>query len=229
MEKQENIQVDQKTYKRIPVKTHLISIKEPLDKIFENDVKPQIKPGDFIAISEKVVTISQGRVVHISVVKPTMLAKLLVKGVKKYENDIGYSLPSKMQVAIWQAGYFRTLFAAIIGTLSRLIGRHGDFYRLAGNRISEIDGFNPHAMPPFDEFAMIGPSEPDKYCQWVEDTFGIPTIVIDGNNINVEVLGMSKNVPVSKDQARLALIDNPMGQDDEMTPIMIVREQTSQS
>jgi F420-0:Gamma-glutamyl ligase. len=227
MDKQANIEVDGKKYKRIPVKTHLISIKEPLDDIFAKQVKPLIKPGDWIAISEKVVTISQGRVVHISVVKPSRLAKMIVKGVKKYEYDIGYSLPAKMQVAIWQAGYFRMALAAIIGTLTRLIGRRGDFYRIAGNRISEIDGFNPHAMPPFDEFAMIGPGKPNQYSQWVEDTFGIPTVLIDGNNINVEVLGMSKGVPVSAKLARLILIDNPMGQDDEKTPIMIVRQQSN--
>lgn len=227
MNKQPNIEVDGKTYKRIPVKTHLVSIKEPLDDIFKNQVKPLIKPGDWIAISEKVVTISQGRVVHISVVRPSRLAKTIVKGVKKYEHDIGYSLPAKMQVAIWQAGYFRTMFAAIVGTLTRLVGRHGDFYRIAGHRISEIDGFNPHAMPPFDEFAMIGPDKPKQYSQWVEDTFGIPTVLIDGNNINVEVLGMSKGVPISAKLARLILLDNPMGQDDEKTPIMIVRQQSN--
>ncbi|MGE5327724.1 MAG: hypothetical protein ACM3KH_00130 [Thiobacillus sp.] len=224
MKKQVNIEVDKKVYERIPVKTHLIGIKEPLDDIFKNSVKPLIKKGDWIAISEKVVTISQGRVVHISVVKPTRLAKLIVKGVKKYENDIGYSFPAKMQVAIWQAGYFRVAFAAVVGTLSRLIGRHGDFYRIAGNRISEIDGFNPHAMEPFNEFAMIGPGKPNAYCQWVEDTFGIPTAIIDGNNINVEVLGVSKGVPVSRAEVRKILLDNPMGQDDEKTPIMIIRE-----
>lgn len=212
------------TYERIPVKTHLISIKESLEPIFRDKVKPIVKPGDWIAISEKVVTISQGRVVHISVVKPSLLARFIVKGVKKYDNDIGYSFPAKMQVAIWQAGYWRMVAATIFGTLTKLVGRRGDFYRIAGNRISEIDGFNPEAMHPFDEFAMIGPGEPDKYCQWVEDTFGVPAVIIDGNNINVEVLGMSNGAPVTAAEARLALLDNPMGQGNEMTPIMVVRK-----
>jgi len=227
MNKKLNIEIDSKKYIRIPVKTHLISIKEPLDDVFEHQVKPLIKPGDWIAVSEKVVTISQGRVVHISVVRPSMLSKLIVKGVKKYENDIGYSLPAKMQVAIWQAGYFRVVLAAIIGTLTRLVGRHGDFYRIAGHRISEIDGFNPSAMPPFNEYAMIGPEKPTQYSQWVEDTFGIPTVLIDGNNINVEILGMSSGVPVSAKLARLILLDNPMGQDDEKTPVIIIRQQSN--
>ena len=214
---------DGTAYDRIPVKTHLIAIKEPLDPIFEEKVKPAVQPGDWIAISEKVVTISQGRVVHLSVVKPSRLAKLIVKGVKKYDNDIGYSLPAKMQVAIWQAGYWRMVAAMLGGTATRLLGRHGDFYRIAGNRISEIDGFNPDAMAPFDEFAMIGPGDPGAYCQWIEDTWGVPAVIIDGNNIDVQVLGASRGLPVGVAEARAILLDNPMGQDDEMTPIMIVR------
>lgn len=219
------IDVDGEKWDRIGIKTHLISLLEPLEPIIEQQVLPQRQPGDFIVISEKVVTISQGRVVHIDVVKASPLAKFIVKGVKKYDNDIGYSLPEKMQVAIYQAGYFRMIAALVGGTVTRLFGRHGDFYRIAGNRISEIDGFNPDAMAPFDKFAMIGPARPDEYCQHLEDTLGIPAFIIDGNNINVELLGASRGLPVSREKARRIVLDNPMGQDDEMTPIMICRKQ----
>lgn len=142
-------------YERICVKTHMIHIKEAFDPLIEKYVLPLIKDGDWIAISEKVVTISQGRVVHESVIQPGWLAKLVVKGVTKHKGDIGYSHPRKMQVAIMQAGWLRVFFAMILGGITRLFGRRGDFYRIAGHRISEIDGFNPDAMAPFDEFAMI--------------------------------------------------------------------------
>ncbi|MFH0830943.1 MAG: F420-0--gamma-glutamyl ligase [Parcubacteria group bacterium] len=215
------------TYERIPIKTHLIHIKEDITPLLEKIVKPQVLPGDWIALSEKFVAISQGRVIHESVVKPSWLARLLVKGVKKYKDDIGYSHPKKMQVAIMQSGYIRMFFAGLMGGITRLFGRHGDFWRIAGNRVSEIDGFNPAAIPPFNEFAMLGPANPDKTSQEIEDRFEIPTVIIDGNNINVEVLGSSKNVPVSRAIVRQILLDNPMGQADELTPIVIVRRQTA--
>ena len=41
------------------------------------------------------MTISQGRVIHHSVVRPGMLAKLLVKGVTKHPDDVGYSDPAQ--------------------------------------------------------------------------------------------------------------------------------------
>ncbi len=149
-------------YERIAVQTHLIHIKESLDPVFDEYVKPVLQPGDWLAVSEKFVTISQGRVIHHSVVRPGLLAKLLVKGVTKHPDDVGYSDPKKMQVAIMQAGWWRMLFAMIVGSFTRLVfRRRGDFYRIAGHRISEIDGFSPATVKPFDEFAMLGPADPD--------------------------------------------------------------------
>ena len=68
-------------YARLPVKTHLLHIKEPLEPVFDEYVKPIVQPGDWLAVSEKFVTISQGRVVHYSVVRAGWLARVLVKGV----------------------------------------------------------------------------------------------------------------------------------------------------
>ena len=65
-------------FERIHIHTHLIALKEDFNKIIEQYVLPSFKKGDVMAISEKVVSISQGKVVHISVVKPGLLAKLLV-------------------------------------------------------------------------------------------------------------------------------------------------------
>ncbi|HWS45289.1 MAG TPA: F420-0--gamma-glutamyl ligase [Acidimicrobiia bacterium] len=214
-------------YERIPVQTHLIHIKEPLDPVFDEYVKPLLRPGDWLAVSEKFVTISQGRVIHQSVVRPGLLARLLVKGVTKHPDDVGYSDPRKMQVAIMQAGWWRMLFAMILGGLSRLLlRRRGDFYRIAGHRISEIDGFNPATVKPFDEFAMLGPDDPDVAAGRIAGHIGAPVAIVDANNINIEVLGTSPAFPVPPALVRDVLLDNPLGQGDERTPIIVVRTGT---
>jgi hypothetical protein len=211
-------------YERIPVKTHLIHIKEPLEPVFDEYVKPVVQPGDVLAVSEKFVTISQGRVIHESTVRPGVLAKLLVKGVTKHPDDVGYSDPKKMQVAIMQAGWFRMFFAMIIGGFTRVVlRRRGDFYRIAGHGVSEIDGFSPATVKPFDEFAMLSPSDPDGTSAELSAYVGVPVAIVDANNINVEVLGTSPNFPVSKGVVREALLDNPLGQNDELTPIIVLR------
>ena len=216
------IELGGRSYERTLVHTHLIHIKEPLEPLLEAHVRPVLQKGDWVAMSEKVVAISEGRVVHQSVVRPGPLAKLIVKGTRKYANDVAFSDPRKMQVAIMQTGSTRAAVAMVVGGITKLFGRHGDFYRIAGHRIAEIDGFNPDTVKPFDEFAMLGPANPDKACAAYARFLGHPVVIIDGNNINVEVLGMSPDVTVDRATARLVLLDNPMGQGDELTPFVIV-------
>jgi hypothetical protein len=211
-------------YERLQVQTHLIHIKEPLPPVFDEYVKPVMQPDDWLAVSEKFVTISQGRVIHHSVVRPGRLAKLLVKGVTKHPDDVGYSDARKMQVAIMQAGWWRMFFAMVLGGVSRIVlRRRGDFYRIAGHRISEIDGFSPATVKPFDEFAMLGPADPDVACAELAAHVGAPVAIVDANNINVEVLGTSPGFPIDRAIVREVLLDNPLGQHDERTPIIVVR------
>ena len=218
-----NINAAGSNWERIPVATHLVHIKEPLEPVLDTYVRPVLQSGDWVAMSEKVVAISEGRVIHRSVVRPGLLAKLIVKGVKKYENDVGYSDPRKMQVAIMQAGWTRTAAAMAAGGVTRLIGRHGDFYRIAGHRISEIDGFNPETVAPFDEFAMLGPEDPAAASEHYGSHLGCPVAIIDANNINVEILGSSRDLPVTPGEARTILLDNPIGQGEQLTPFVVVR------
>ncbi len=211
-------------YERIAVKTRLLHFGDDLCKAIEEYVLPNMKPGDWLAISEKVVSVCQNNVRHISTVKAGFLAKLIVKFVKKYPNDIGFSKAEKMQVAVEMSGRGRMVAAIILGALGKVIGIKGIFWRVAGNRVSEIDGFNPDSMYPYTEYAVLPPKDPQKVCRDIEQQFGMPTVIIDGNNINVKIIAQSSGMPVDKKTARLILLDNPMGQDDEMTPFIMVRK-----
>jgi hypothetical protein len=216
------IEIEGRTYERVGVRTRIVSFGDDLDALVREYAAPLAKPGDWIALSEKVVSVCQNNARHISTVKVHWLARLIVKGVKKYPEDIAWEHPAKMQAAIDMAGYPRMLAALVFGALTRLVGIHGVFWRIAG-RVSEIDGFNPRAMYPYTEYAILPPIDPDGLGQRIEDKLGIPTSIIDGNNINVKIISLSKRVPVDARLARLILLDNPMGQDEELTPIILVR------
>lgn len=212
------------TYEREAVKTRLLNFSDDLFGAIQDYVLPQKQNGDWLAISEKVVSVCQNNVRHISSVKAGFLAKLIVRFVKKYPNDIGYSRAEKMQVAVETSGSLRMVLAIALGTLGKIVGVEGIFWRVAGNRVSEIDGFNPAAMYPYTEYAILPPKEPEKICNEIERRFNLPAVIIDGNNINVKIIAQSTGVPVNKKISRLILLDNPMGQDNEMTPFIIVRE-----
>lgn len=219
-----DVRVDGTTYQRISIKTHLIQFGEDLTALLKKYVLPVTKKGDFVAISEKVVSVCQNNSRHISTVKTGWLARIIVKGVRKYPNDIGFSQPEKMQLAVETAGHFKILLAIILGSLGKAIGIRGIFWIVASKRVAEIDGFNPNAMDPYKEYAVLPPNEPEEVCESVAKELGIPTTIIDGNNINVKIISLSGDFPVSKKIARRTLLDNPMGQDDELTPFIIVRK-----
>jgi hypothetical protein len=228
MPQHSTIKVDNRAFIRTPVRTHKVMFGEDITAVIAKYAGNRLSPSSILCLSEKFVTICQNNVRHISTVKDGLLARLIVRFVTKHRDDIGYSHPKKMQVAIDLAGYPRMIAAVILGGLSKLIlRRRGDFYRIAGHRIAEIDGFNPAAMKPFDEYAMLPPLQPDLTCEQLAQRFGCGCYIIDGNNINVEVIGMSRNmidIGVDLILARRIMLDNPMGQNDELTPIFVLDE-----
>mgnify|MGYP000675110223 CR=1 FL=1 len=127
------IEVEGRTFERIAVRTRMVKFGDDLDALIKDYVTPLVRPGDWIALSEKVVSVCQNNVRHISTVKVGRLARLIVKGVKKYPEDIAWEHPAKMQVAIDMAGYPRMLTALVVGGLTRLVGIHGVFWRIAGH------------------------------------------------------------------------------------------------
>lgn len=229
MSTSKEIKINDSIYERVPIKTHLIQFGEDLILLLKKYVTEEHKKGDWVAISEKVVSVCQNNVRHISTVKAGWLAKLIVKGVKKYPNDIGFSRPEKMQLVVELAGTPRIIFAMTLGVIGKIFGIRSIFWRLVGHRASEIDGFNPDSMYPYTEYAALPPQNPEKVCREIESKLNIPAAIIDGNNINVKIISQSAGVPVAKKMARLILLDNPMGQDDELTPFILIRKKDEQS
>lgn len=217
--------INDEQFDRFPVRTALVNIGDSYIEFIKKYVMPDVKPGDFIAISEKVISICQKRVVHESEVHPTWLAKLICKFVTKYPNDVGFENPRKMQVAINEAGYPRMILAVIGGGFMKYVfGKRGYFYSIAGNDINAIDGFNPIAIPPFNQYAMLAPAHADETCDEIEKTLGVATTIVDASNIATAILGRSQGIPYSDDKLKQILNGNPMGQGDEQTPVIIIRK-----
>lgn len=227
------------TYQRFPVKTHRIHIKEDISPILEY-IASESKKGDWVAISERFMTISEWRLIHQSFLKPSRLAMVIYRairfnmGEKAFHHDPWHAIPKKLQACILIAWWRRMFFALVLGipltAIWKLFGKKkGRFYIIAWHRISEIDGSFTKETPPFNEFAKIYPENPEKTCNEIEKKFWIPAIITDGNNIDTEILGMSRWVPVSKTLAKQILLDNPMGQGKEQTPIILVREKNKKS
>ena len=218
------IMVEGITYERFPIKVpRLIEFGENLESLLTEFVKPHFRAGDWVALSEKLVSISQNRVRHISTVKVTWLARFIRKGVKKHKNMTAWNNPEKIQVAIEEAGLWRIIPAMIIGGIGKLVGLRGLFWIIAGNRVSEIDGFIPEDMYPYTEWAVLPAADPEGVCNKIERDLGMPCMTGDMNFIDVKILGASKGVSLDFKTIRKIVLDNPLGQGNKMTPFCIVR------
>jgi F420-0:gamma-glutamyl ligase-like protein len=220
--KELTIKVNGQLYERLPVKTHVIGADDDLLKIINKYTKPYLQQDDMIFISERVVAITQGRAFPIKDIKPSWLAKFLVNFVHKSPHGIGLGSPWTMELAIREAGAIIILFAAIVSAVTKLVGIKGMFYVIAGKRVAAIDGPCHYTLPPYNQYAKLGPKNPDKVARSLKDKLGHDVVIIDANDLGVAVLGRSsKNI--AEQFCKNVFRDNPLGQSSQQTPLCIVR------
>lgn len=202
---------------RISIKTHIITEKDDIADVAKKYVGEIAAPGDIIAVAESVVAISQGRAIRPETVKPGLLARILCRFPGK---DGSLAAPPSIQVAMGEAGTLRFLLGVVAAGLGRLVGRRGDFYRVAGRKLAQIDDF-AGTMWPFDRHIVLGPKEPQKVVDRIKLATGAEAVITDVNDIGkVDILAATDGV----DQETLFkyLKDNPHGNDDQQTPIVIL-------
>ncbi len=208
---------------RIPVQTKILTAADRMSDIIRAYALPQMKPGDILTISESPLAITQGRAIPADQIKVGRLAKFLSAKVMRVPYGIGLGAPTSMQCAIDECGSLRILLAAMVGGFTKLLGRSGDFYRLAGMQAALIDAAETSPVEPYSHTVIKGPLNPGKAAQELSAEFGHEVAVMDINDIGGSwVIGASKGV--SKHFLELVMKDNPQGQGDELTPLCIVRK-----
>ena len=217
------IDVEGATYARLPLKTHVITASDSIADVVEKYAAPHLQDGDILFISERVVAISQGRAYRIKDIHPSWLAKLLVKFVHKSPYGIGLGSPWTMELALREAGVARMLFAAASAAVTKPFGLRGVFYHVVGNNINAIDGPCDYTLPPYNEYAKLGPAKPHKVARELASRLGHDVVIIDANDLGVAILGKS-SAEISDDFCKKLFKDNPLGQSTEQTPLCIVRK-----
>jgi F420-0:gamma-glutamyl ligase len=217
------IQVDGRTFLRIPVRTHVVTDTDDIVEVLARYAGRLVQPGDILFVSEKVVAITQGRAIPVEKIRVGLLAKLLWPRVARVPYGIGLRSPYSMQCAIDECGSARILLAAVVGALGKLVGRKGDFYRVAGKQAAMIDAAGTAGIDAFKGSVIKGPEDPDQVAQAIADRLGVGAAVVDVNDVGGSwAVGVSRGV--SRSLVEAALKDNPLGQGAEQTPCGILRE-----
>jgi asparagine synthase (glutamine-hydrolysing) len=204
----------------------------------------------WIVVSEKIIAITQGRSYFIWEIKPGFWAKFLCQQVTKTPWGIGLGSPWTMELAINEVGLWRILLAAFVAFITKPFGIRGLFYRIVGKEIAAIDGPTEYSLYPSNVSAKLGPKEPEKVAKQIHQEIisnfkflthepvrrrrtvqgreaisdllhgFLGVVIIDANDLGQKVLANSTNL----DNSLIEKIfkDNPMGQADEQTPIVVV-------
>ncbi len=202
----------------LPVPTHLLTNLDSTVEIVKHYVKPCAKPGDIVTIGETPVAIMQSRLRHPNTVKPGWLAKRLCY----------YFMPTSslatacgMQTLIDVSGPWQVASAFAVGAVAKIFGKPGMFYQLAGEQARLIDDVTG-TLPPFDQFIVLGPAHSQRLVDQIFEETGLKAAIVDVNDLKaVKILAATAGT----DQALLtqALIDNPAGNADEQTPVVLIR------
>lgn len=218
------IEVEGEKFNRYAVKTHFVQIGENYIDIIEKYVKPIHKENDFISISEKIISLCQKRIIYKKDMKVSKLAKFLSKFAMKSDAGIGVDSPYKMQVAINLCGKLKVIYAAIVAEIGKIFKKKGIFYKIVGQEISGLDGFYGKVFPEYAEYGIRIPENSSKVCDEIYQKLGIKAMIVDANDFNVEILGKSSSLDYDDKTLASIIKDNPAGQSNQLTPIILVRK-----
>ena len=211
------------TWMRAPIRTKLVVAHDNLHALVRDALDGAVAPGDTVVIGERIVAIAQGRSYPLDQVHPSPLARLLVRFVQRTPHGIGLGVPETMELAVREAGPLKILWATALAAVARLFGVRGTFYRVVGPVVAAIDGPTPGTIPPYNTHAKLGPSRPDLAARDLALALGpgVEVVIVDANDLGVAIMGHTAGVDPQR--IRRLLRDNPMGQGDEQTPVILLR------
>jgi F420-0:gamma-glutamyl ligase len=202
----------------IPVRTRLVREGDDLPLLVAAAVHGIARSGDVIAVSETAVAISQGEFIAAEHVRPSRLAYALSRRAGALAT---VSQPESVQLVIDQVGAWRVMYAAAMHAAGRIFGKRGLFYEVVGEAIAAIDGYTG-TLPPYERAIVLAPRDPDGVCEQIACVAGVSCVIVDANDLQkAKVLGASGGV--DRALVERALLDNPHGNGDEQTPIVVLK------
>ncbi len=204
--------------KAIPLRTGLVRPNDDLIAMTKSAIAGIARPGDVVTVSESALAIAQGEFLAAEHVRPSRLAYALCRRTGALAT---INQPESMQLVIDTVGTWKVLYATLAHTLARAAGRRGTFYELMGEAIAAFDGYTG-TMPPYERAIVFAPRDPAGFARACCERTGIACAVVDANDLGkAKVLGASRRVrSVVVEQA---LLQNPHGNSDEQTPIVVLK------
>ena len=206
-------------YSTIAVETEILGIFDEPVKTISNYCKDIVKKGDCLIIGETPLAIMQGRYINPINIRYSFFAKLLCYF---FHPTSSLATACGMQILINNIGITRIIYALIIGIIFKFIGIKGIFYRLTGKESALIDDISGTTFP-YDKSIVKGPINLKRFCDDLSKILGVDVAIADVNDLGkVKILETSNKSNLKILERNLK--NNPAGNGDQKTPIVIIRK-----
>jgi hypothetical protein len=124
-----------------------------------------------------------------------------------------------MQLVIDMVGPWRVILAGAVAAATRPLGLHGPFFVVAGYIARSMDGMRP----PYGDVLLppLSPRTARSIAEQLATEIGHPVAIVDINDRGGSVRTVAGSA-ISKRRLAAVLADNPLGQRDQGTPIVVV-------
>ena len=208
-----------KSYIALAIKTDLLGIFDDPVKTISAYCRDIIKKGDILVIGETPLAIMQGRYINPVNIKYSIYSKILCSF---FHPTSSLATACGMQLLINKIGFTRIVLALFLGLLFKIIGIKGIFYMLTSQESSLIDDISGTTFP-YDKSIVMGPTKTKDFCKDVSKVLGINVVVADVNDLGkVKILASSNKY--SSRLLKSQLMNNPAGNADQKTPIVLIRK-----
>ena len=208
------------------------AVRKPLNAgLLKEDTDPEtlikavheLHPDAIITLASSVLTIMQGTLLWAGTFKPCWLARTLGPFTEHAKGPLihFYTYPIvadwKLQAYLELSGTIPVLFGTLIAAIGKLFGQSGWFYRVIGPVAKAVDS---DKIAPYDSCLVPGPLNAKVFTAQLCGQ-NIPFAIVDVNSVfGAEVVECCKGL--DKRWIEGALSDNPAGNDESMTPIVLL-------
>ncbi len=180
-------------------------------------------PGGVVTVASSVLTMCEGTLMWTGTFKPSRLARFLGPhtghGTGTFVHWYSYPMEAawKVQAYMELAGTFRVLLGAAATVAGKLLHHKGWFYAVVGPVAKAVDS---DKVMPYDACLVPGPLNVNTSLEALARK-GANVSVVDVNDLyGAEIIASTRGI--DEDWLKRSLEDNPAGNDDSMTPIVVV-------
>jgi len=203
-----------------PIKTHILGTLDDPINILKSYIPDDYLPSDILTIGESPLAIMQGEYIDYRTIFVSPVARLLCNG---FHSTSSLATACGMQALINISGPTRLIMSWLVGGLCKIFRIKGVFYRLAGEQARLIDDITG-TTPPYDKSIVLGPKDTQSFCIKAAKELQVNVAVVDVNDLGRVKILSSSNINYNE-TIKKALTTNPAGNANQLTPIVLIRQE----